>query len=141
MKRQADAMVSHAVLREIVSADFFFTSAGTDLAAALCAVFFLFLALLSLQQARAQDRERSLLVFDLTATVLTTHDCACRNVQHLHGRVGRVHALPARRGHTLYTMHSAFVAELTKNRFARNPEDRFLKSTELRRTRFEVLGF
>ena len=49
MKRQADAMICHAVLREIVGADFFFTSAGADLAAALRAVLFGFLALLSLQ--------------------------------------------------------------------------------------------
>src|SRR4029453_11893566 len=124
----------------------------------------------------------SFFVFDLTSTVLTTHDCARGNMQNLHGRIGCVYALPARatgarnfnsqilrlqfkidvfrlwqyrdcgsrcmdaalrlrRGHTLYTMHSAFVAELAKNRFARNTEDRFLKPTKRGRTRFEVLGF
>ena len=56
MKRQADAMVGHAVLREIIGADFFFTSTGTDLAATLCTVFFGFFALFSLQQPRTQDR-------------------------------------------------------------------------------------
>src|SRR4030095_8169961 len=52
MKRQADAMVGHAVLREIIGTDFFFTSTGTDLAATLCTVFFGFFALFSLQQPR-----------------------------------------------------------------------------------------
>jgi len=48
VKRQADAMIGHAVLREIVGADFFFAPAGTDLAAALRAVFLRFLALFPL---------------------------------------------------------------------------------------------
>ena len=56
IKRQTDAMIGHAVLREIVSANFFFAAAGADLAAALGAVFFGFLALFSLQQTRTQDR-------------------------------------------------------------------------------------
>src|SRR4029434_11010332 len=96
MKREPDAVIRHAVLREIVGANFFFTSAGTDLAGALCTVSVGFLALLSLQQTCAQHRKCSFLVFDLTAALLTTNDCACRNVQYLHGGIGCVYALPAR---------------------------------------------
>jgi len=44
MERQADAMICHTVLREIVGPNFLFTPARTDLAAALCTVFCLFLA-------------------------------------------------------------------------------------------------
>src|SRR4030095_7849589 len=90
MKRQADAMICHAVLREIVGANFLFTSTSADLPAALSAIFFRFLALLSFQQPCAQDRKRSFLVFDLAATVLTTHDCACGNVQHLDRQSARL---------------------------------------------------
>src|SRR5205823_8950346 len=96
MKRQTDTMIGDTVLWKVVSANFFFSPTSADLAAPLCAVFFGFLALLSLQQASAQDRKRSFLVFDLTATILTTHDGACRNVQYLHSRIGCVHALPTR---------------------------------------------
>src|SRR5881394_1760263 len=96
MKRQTGAMIGDAVLWKVVSANFFFSPTSADLAAALRAVFFRFLALLSLQQASAQDRERSFLVLDLTATILTTNVCACRNMHHLHSRIGCVHALPTR---------------------------------------------
>ena len=52
MKREFDAVVGHAVLREIVGANVFVSLAGADLAVALGAVFFGFLALFSLQQPR-----------------------------------------------------------------------------------------
>src|SRR5215470_2560514 len=42
VKREADAVIGHAVLRKVVSANFFFASAGSDLAAALRAVFLRF---------------------------------------------------------------------------------------------------
>src|SRR5207244_12647336 len=100
MKRQTDAMIGDAILWKVVSANFFFSPASADLAAALRAIFFGFLALLSLQQACPQDRKRSFLVFDLTAPILATHDCACRSVQHLHGGIGCMHALPARAART-----------------------------------------
>src|SRR5215470_3896001 len=43
--------------------------------------------------------------------------------------------------HPLHAVYTAFVTKLSKDRFARNPEDRFLESTKLRRTGFEVLSF
>src|SRR6476620_2740732 len=43
--------------------------------------------------------------------------------------------------HPLHAVHTALVTKLSKDRFARNPEDRFLESTKLRRTGFEVLSF
>src|SRR5437870_13751455 len=45
-----------------------------------------------------------------------------------------------RRGHALHPVHAALVTQFSKNRFARNAEDRFLKPAELRWTRFQVLG-
>src|SRR6516162_11011202 len=43
--------------------------------------------------------------------------------------------------HALYAVHTALVTKLAKDRFARHAKDRFLESTKLRRTGFEVLGF
>src|SRR5216110_942239 len=87
-------MIGHPILRKIVGANFFFPSAGADLPTALRAVFLSFLALLSLEQTRAQDRHRFLLVLELTTSVLTTNDRVRRNVQDLHGGICRVYALP-----------------------------------------------
>src|SRR6266403_2289033 len=42
--------------------------------------------------------------------------------------------------HALDTVHTALVTKLSKDGFARNPEDRFLESTKFRRTGFEVLS-
>src|SRR5438093_7879870 len=42
--------------------------------------------------------------------------------------------------HALHAVHTAFVTKLSKDRFARNPEDRFLEPTKLRWTGFEVLS-
>src|SRR5216683_585735 len=42
--------------------------------------------------------------------------------------------------HALHAVHTALVTKLSKDRFARNPEDRFLEPTKLRRTGFEVLS-
>src|SRR5437764_7307740 len=46
-----------------------------------------------------------------------------------------------RGGHALHTMIPAFVPNLSENRFARNSKDGFLESSELCRTRFEILSF
>ena len=89
-------MIGHAVLWEIIGADFFFAPARADLAAALRAIFFRFLALLAFEQPRAKNAQRSLFVLNLTAAILTTNDRSSWNVQNLHGGVGRVYALPAR---------------------------------------------
>src|SRR5689334_4930215 len=86
-------MISDSILRIIVSADFFLSPAGTNLALPCCGIFRLFLALLVLKQARPQNAERLFLVLLLAASVLATHNPARRNVHHLHGRVGCVHAL------------------------------------------------
>src|SRR5690242_11461241 len=86
-------MISDSILRIIVGANFFLATARADLALTRRRIFRLFLALLILEQARAQNAERFFLVLLLAASVLATHDPAGRNVHHLHGRVGRVHAL------------------------------------------------
>src|SRR5438045_9612991 len=88
-------MIGHPVLRKIVSANFFFPSAGADLPTALRAVFLSFLALLSLEQTRAQDRHRFLLVLALTPSALTTNDSVRRNVPAMHRGICRLSTLPA----------------------------------------------
>src|SRR6266540_5874156 len=42
--------------------------------------------------------------------------------------------------HALHAVHTALVTKLSKDRFARNPENRFLEPTKLRWTGFEVLS-
>src|SRR4029077_8208883 len=42
--------------------------------------------------------------------------------------------------HALHAVHTAFVTKLSKDRFARNPEDRFLEPTKLRWTGSEALS-
>ena len=88
-------MIGYAVLWKIVGANLFFTAARTDLATALGTIFFRFFALLPLQQPRTQDTQRSFFIFDLASPILTTHDCAGRNVQDLDSGVGRVYPLTA----------------------------------------------
>src|SRR2546430_7501841 len=88
-------MIARAVLRKVVGAIFSPPPAGADLATTLRTVFLSFLALLSLEQARPQNAQRPLLVFDLASPVLTTHDRSRGNMQNLHRGVGRIHALPA----------------------------------------------
>src|SRR5207248_8268205 len=82
-------MIGHAVLRKIVGANFFLPPPGADLATTLRTVFLSFLALLSLEQARPQNAQRPLLVFDLASPVLTTHDRSRGNMQNLHRGVDR----------------------------------------------------
>src|ERR1041384_920521 len=96
MEGAANAVVGDAVWREVVGADFFFASAGADLAAALGGILFRFLAFLAFEQTCPQDRQGAFLVLDLAAAVLTTNDGAGRDVHHLDGGIGRVHALAAR---------------------------------------------
>src|SRR5580765_7338140 len=86
-------MISDSILRIIVGANFFLATAGADLALARRRILRFFLALLILEQTRAQNTECFFLVLLLAASVLATHDPARRNVHHLYGRVGRVHAL------------------------------------------------
>src|ERR1051325_10414730 len=55
VKREANAVIRHPVLRKIVGPNLFFTSTGADLPATLRAVFLCLLALLMLQQPSPQD--------------------------------------------------------------------------------------
>src|SRR5437763_14847770 len=89
-------MIGHTVLREIVGANFFFAAASPNLDATLGAVFFSFLTLLSLEQARAQDRQGTLLVLDLAAPFLTANDHPGWDVQNLHGCIGSIYPLYTR---------------------------------------------
>src|SRR6266404_1625038 len=96
IEREPDAMIGHTVLRKIVGANFLLAAAAADLTLAMGGIFFLLLALLGFEQTRPQNAQRFLLVLLLTASVLAAHDCAGRNMQNLHGRIGRVDTLPPR---------------------------------------------
>ncbi len=66
IERKTDTMVGHAILRKIVSADFFLASATADQAFAMGGVFLLFLAPLVLEESGPHDLERALLVLLLS---------------------------------------------------------------------------
>src|SRR5260370_117317 len=89
-------MIGHAGLCDMIGADFFFAPARADLAAALRAICFRFVAVVAFEQPCAKTAQRSLFVLNLTAAILTTNDRSSWNVQNLHGGVGRVYALAAR---------------------------------------------
>ncbi len=96
IQRQPDPMIGDAVLRKVVGANFFFATAGADLRFSMRGIFGFFLALLFLEEPRAHDAQRFFLVLLLTATVLTTHNAAGRDVKNLDCGIGRVHALAPR---------------------------------------------
>src|SRR5205807_99684 len=95
VKSEPDAVVGDAILRKVVSADFFFAAAGSDLTPAMGRVFLRFFTLFGFEQTRAQNIERFLLVLLLAPPVLAADDCASRNMQNLHRRISRVYALAA----------------------------------------------
>ena len=96
VRREVDAVIGDAALREIVGADLLGALAGADLAAAVLRDRVLLLAHLHLVEARAQHLHGFRPVLDLRLLVLLRHDDAGRDVREAHGGVGRVHALAAR---------------------------------------------
>src|SRR6267154_1673502 len=95
MKRQADAVIGDAVLREIVSADFFGAVAGFDLTAALGGEGGLALLLFLLVEAGAKNAHGFGAILDLRFFVLLGNDQAAGNVRDAHGGIGRVGGLGA----------------------------------------------
>jgi hypothetical protein len=89
-------VVGDAVLRKVVSPDFFFATTRSDLTPAMGRVFLRFFTLFGLEQTGAQNVERFFFVLLLTPSVLAAYDCPGRNMQNLHCRIGRVYALTAR---------------------------------------------
>src|SRR4029077_7894372 len=94
-KSEADAVVGDAILRKIVSADFFFAATRADLTPAMGRVFLGFFVLFGFEQSGAQNIKRFLLVLLLAPPVLAADDCARGYMQNLHRRIGRVYALAA----------------------------------------------
>ena len=82
--------------------------------------------------ARAADFDAEVVGFEVEVDILGFG-------QHRDGRGGGVNA-PLRFGrrHALHAMHAALEAQLPKDVLARDLEDRFAQSAELRRTRLEV---
>src|SRR6266702_5213097 len=79
VERQADAMIGHAVLGEIVGADFFGAVAGLDLPAALGGESRLTFFLLLFVQARAKNAHGLGAILDLRFFVLLGNDEAAGN--------------------------------------------------------------
>src|SRR5436305_4826362 len=95
VESEPDAVVGDAVLRKVVSPDFFFAATRSNLTPAMGRIFLRFFTLFGLEQTRAQNVERFLFVLLLTPSVLAAYDCPSRNMQNLHCRIGRVYALTA----------------------------------------------
>src|SRR5216684_318691 len=98
MKRQADAVIGDAVLREIVSADFFGAVAGFDLTAALGGEGGLALFLFLLVEAGAENAHGFGAILDLRFFVLLGNDEAAGNVRDAHSGIGGVDGLSAGAG-------------------------------------------
>src|SRR5947207_118777 len=95
VKSKPGAVVGNAVLRKVVSADFFFAATRSDLTPAMGRIFLRFFTLFGFEQTRAQNIERFLLVLLLAPSVLAADDCTLWNMQNLHCGISRVHALAA----------------------------------------------
>src|SRR5271154_4740701 len=96
MQREADAVVAHAILAEIVSADFLGTVAGLDLSAAFGPNRSLLLFHFQFVQARAEYAHGLRAVLDLRFLVLLRYDQPAGNVRDTHRGVRGVDGLPAR---------------------------------------------
>src|SRR6266700_1403172 len=83
----ANTVVSHAVLWEVVGADFFGAIARADQVAALGALFSLFCFNLHSEQARAEYVHGLFFVFNLGLFVLTRHNNAGWQVGDAYSRV------------------------------------------------------
>src|SRR6266436_7308526 len=98
MKRLAYVVIGDAVLREIVSADFFGAVAGFDLTAALGGEGGLALLLFLLVQAGAKNAHGFGAILDLRFFVLLGNDQAAGNVRDAHGGIRGVDGLSAGAG-------------------------------------------
>src|SRR5271154_88516 len=98
MEREADAVIGHAVLGEVVGADFLGAVAGFDLAAALDGEGGFAPVLFLLVEARAEDAHGFGAVFDLRFFVLLGNHQAAGNVRDAHCGIRRVDGLAAGAG-------------------------------------------
>src|SRR5260370_21167566 len=98
MKRQADAMVRDAVLREIISADFLGAVAGFDLTTALGGESGLAFLLFLFVEARAKNAHCFRAIFDLRFFVLLGNDESTGNVRDAHCGIRGVDGLTAGAG-------------------------------------------
>src|SRR5918992_4156334 len=92
---QADPVVGYAALREVIGADLRRAVAAADLREPHGPLLLPALAHLALQEARAENPQRLLLVLELALLVLAGNDEAGGLVCDPHRRVRGVHALPA----------------------------------------------
>ena len=109
VQRELDAMVGHAVVLEVVRPDLLGTTAALHLFFRAALDFRVLPFLLRLQQTRAQDAHRLVLVLELALLVLAGDDHARRLVGDAHRGVGGVDRLtsgPGRRGTRRSADHS-----------------------------------
>src|SRR5271165_6535563 len=98
MQGETDAVIGHAVLGEVVGANFLAAVAGADHGAALCANRLLLLFEFDLVQARTQYALGFGPVLDLRFFVLAGNDQAGWQVRQTHRGIGGVDRLPAGAG-------------------------------------------
>lgn len=96
IKRQTDAVIGHAPLREVIRAYALRAVAGADLGAALIGILRVALLAHHLVQAAAQYAHGLFAVLYLAALVLRRDDQAGGQVRYAHGGVGTVNMLTAR---------------------------------------------
>src|SRR5436305_744287 len=95
VKREIDAMIGDAALREIIGADALGTISGADLLAAIRRTHSIDALSLSVVDTGAQDVHRRGAVLVLRTAVLHVDDNAGRNVGDADGRFGLVDVLAA----------------------------------------------
>src|SRR5258708_15019511 len=96
MQRQSDAVVSHAVLREVVSADLLTAIAAADHGFALFGQGLLLFFHLHLIEAGPQHTHALFPGLGLGLFVLAAHHAICRQRRGADRRVGRVGPYPPR---------------------------------------------
>ena len=100
MQRKSDAMIGHAILREVVCADLFAAIAGPNHALALRADLRELLFELDLVQPRPQNLHGLGAILDLRFFVLAGDNQTRRQVRNPNSRISGVHRLAARTGRT-----------------------------------------
>ena len=96
IERQADAVIRHPSLREVIGTNALVAHPRADLTAPLGRAFGALPGALGGIQARGEDLHRAILILILAALILTLDDRACRQVRDADGALGLVDMLTAR---------------------------------------------
>ena len=98
MQREADAVVGHAVLREVIGANLFAAIACAHHLLALLGQFRILLFHLHFVEARAQHAHALVAILDLRLLILAAHHGVGGDMRDAHRGIGCVHRLAAGTG-------------------------------------------